>query len=166
MSRKALVDEVSLTYFLCSNAVEPVLRQQEKGKEKRREKSTTDRQRRASVAVPEQPPAEQEDPDEPRRSGRELRLSVKRRESTNPPAKSSTSKPRRTSLHSARRRTSAHSRFLATKKAQFDGVELPALRPKENGVEGVRRALEPVNQRATRSFAQMDADADDSMEVD
>ena len=93
----------------------------------------------------------------PRRSGREPRLSEKRRASLN----SSSPAARST----ASRRRNAQAANVAGKRAAFEGVVLFGRRRSRvaSKVEGEEENEEPAGQK---TFAQVDADGDENMEVD
>lgn len=101
----------------------------------------------------------------PRRSGREPRLSEKRKASL------STSSPARPAPASRRRRSGARTQTsnVANKKAAFNGVVLSGRRRSRASVVKAQEVVEEGGGEvadARPKFAQLDAEGDENMEVD
>ncbi|KAI0694050.1 hypothetical protein BC835DRAFT_1415557 [Cytidiella melzeri] len=144
-----------------SEGLEDVLKKLEAEKEKNRDGSTTSASRQAPLRPARQANRTLERPasSSPRRSGRESRMTERRRASlkTLMPLRPSRATP-------ARRRKSVRSPTLAAKKASFDGVMMP--RRPSRAAQETEGGSEATGTFAPKTFTQLAADADDSMEVD
>ncbi|KAI0085227.1 hypothetical protein BDY19DRAFT_454070 [Irpex rosettiformis] len=138
------------------NGLEKVLQEQEtQPKKNTRAAPKTAPHTKKSTARPST--TGNQDQAEPRRSGREPRLTEKRRASI------ALTSPSRSTAASSRRRAPRTSN-IANKKALFDGVVLPQHR-RSRPSSKAEVAEENNKDTQRKSFAQLDADTDEPMQV-